>query len=250
MIFIAIGNTRTLLARSDDGHHFEHISIATGTPPASILQGQDPAFLHLDEDETVALGGVVPSALAAWRAALPNHRVYEPDPKTFWNAVPGNYQPPESLGFDRRCCLLGAARNYPQQDSIIIDMGTAITIDLLADGRFQGGRILPGIALTLHSLHLGTALLPDIRLHLPAPLWGNDTDGAIQSGVFHLFADALRNAITAYQEVFPNAQVLITGGDATTWQAHIPDSHHLPDLLLRGFSEWMRDQVASTTKAL
>ena len=54
------------------------------------------------------------------------------------------YREPESLGTDRWLGLIGASR-LVQQDSIIIDLGSAITIDLLrADGQHLGGAILPG----------------------------------------------------------------------------------------------------------
>ncbi|MBE7563221.1 type III pantothenate kinase [Acidithiobacillus sp. HP-6] len=239
MIFIAVGNTRTLLAQSNDGLHFQSISAATALHPAHILQQWEQLRPHAEE-ETFALGGVVPEALQTWRELLPEARLREPDLAVFNQRVPNAYVPGETLGFDRRCCLLAAAQDYPAQSSIIIDMGTAITIDLFADGRFQGGRILPGITMSLHALFLGTALLPDMDLPVPAAALGNSTGAAIQSGVFHLFADALQGAITHFQQMFPGARVLLTGGDAALWQAQIPNSQHVPDLLLRGFYGWLQ----------
>ena len=240
MILIAVGNTRTLLARTRDGVHFDSVSVATSLPPAEILQQPGLTWLSAPNREPVALGGVVPAALAAWRETLATAEVREPDPGFFRRAVPHDYHPPESLGFDRRCCLLAAAMDFPGQDSIVIDMGTAIKIDLLAGGRFRGGRILPGVAMSLRSLHRGTALLPEIALDTPADMLGNDTRSAIQAGVIHLFTDALRGAITDYRQHSPQAQILITGGDAERWQPGIPGSFHQPHLLLRGFYLWMQ----------
>ncbi len=242
MILIAVGNTRTLLAQSHDGQHFDSISVATALHPTHILQ-QWERFISTSDTEVFALGGVVPEVLQTWREALPAQCLQEPDIAIFNQRIPNHYLPSESLGFDRRCCLLAAAQDYPNQDSIIIDMGTAITIDLLAAGRFQGGRILPGITMSLHGMFLGTAQLPDMDLPLPAPDLGNSTGAAIQSGVFHLFADALRGATSHYQRSFPNAQVLLTGGDAANWQAYLPGSIHVPDLLLRGFYVWLHAQT-------
>ena len=240
MILIAVGNTRTLLARTHNGVDFDGTSVATSLSPAKILQQPGLTWLSALNREPVALGGVVPAVLAAWRQALATAEVREPDPGFFRRAVPHRYHPPESLGFDRRCCLLAAATDFPGQDSIVIDMGTAITIDLLAGGHFRGGRILPGIAMSLRGLHEGTALLPEVALNIPAEMLGNDTSSAIQAGVIHLFADALRGAITDYRQYSPQAQILITGGDAESWQSGIVGSLHRPHLLLRGFYLWIR----------
>ena len=240
MILIAVGNTRTLLARTHDGVHFDSTSVATRLPPAEILQQPGLPWLSARNQEPIALGGVVPAALTAWREALSTAGIREPDPGFFRRAVPHDYHPPESLGFDRRCCLLAAAMDFPGQDSIVIDMGTAITIDLLAGGHFRGGRILPGIAMSLRSLYQGTALLPEVVLNIPAEMLGNDTSSAIQAGVIHLFADALRGAITDYRQYSPQAQILITGGDAGRWQPGIPGSFYQPHLLLRGFYLWIQ----------
>ena len=240
MILIAVGNTRTLLARTHNGVDFDGTSVATSLSPAKILQQPGLTWLSALNREPVALGGVVPAVLAAWREALATAEVREPDPGFFRRAVPHRYHPPESLGFDRRCCLLAAATDFPGQDSIVIDMGTAITIDLLAGGHFRGGRILPGIAMSLRGLHEGTALLPEVALNIPAEMLGNDTSSAIQAGVIHLFADALRGAITDYRQYSPQAQILITGGDAESWQSGIVGSLHRPHLLLRGFYLWIR----------
>ena len=240
MILIAVGNTRTLLARTRDGVHFDSVSVATSLPPAEILHQPGLPWLSARNQEPMALGGVVPAALTAWREALATAGVCEPDPGFFRRAVPHGYHPPESLGFDRRCCLLAAAMDFPGQDSIVIDMGTAIKIDLLAGGHFRGGRILPGIAMSLRGLHKGTALLPEVVLNTPAEMLGNDTSSAIQAGVIHLFADALRGAITDYRQYSPQAQILITGGDAESWQSGIVGSLHRPHLLLRGFYLWIR----------
>ena len=240
MILIAVGNTRTLLARTRDGVHFDSVSVATSLPPAESLQQPGLPWLRARNQEPIALGGVVPAALTAWREALSIAGVREPDPGFFRRIVPHDYHPPESLGFDRRCCLLAAAMDFPGQDSIVIDMGTAITIDLLAGGHFRGGRILPGIAMSLRGLHEGTALLPEVVLNTPTEMLGNDTSSAIQAGVINLFADALRGAITDYRESSPQAPTLITGGDAERWQPGIPGSFYQPPLLLRGFYLWIQ----------
>ena len=67
------------------------------------------------------------------------------------HGVHNAYSVPEGLGVDRWLCLLGAAARMPQ-DLVIIDAGSALTIDLLrADGQHLGGAILPGFNTTIAS---------------------------------------------------------------------------------------------------
>ncbi len=242
MILIAIGNTHTLLAESRDGKHFATLRLPT--PPATA-HAPDPGQLPAPWPEKlrqgpVFLGGVVPHAAQAWAQALGRWGipVREPDPGVFQRHVPHAYTPAASLGFDRRCCLLAAALDYPHQDSIVIDAGTAITIDLYAQGRFQGGRILPGMRMSLLALAQDTALLPDLCPDGETPLLGNDTAASIRSGVYHMLASALQGAITQYRQRAPQAQIILTGGDAPRFLSALPSAQHLPQLLLRGFYLW------------
>lgn len=237
MILIAIGNTHTLLAESSDGKHFATLRLPTAAPDLNLLP---TPWLEKLRQGPVFLGGVVPHAAQAWTQTLGRRGIplREPDPAVFQRHVPHDYTPAASLGFDRRCCLLAAALDYPHQDSILIDAGTAITTDLYAQGRFQGGRILPGMRMSLLALAQGTALLPDLYPDGETPLLGNDTATSIRSGVQHMLASALQGAITQYRQCAPQAQTILTGGDAHRFLSALPSAQHLPQLLLRGFYLW------------
>jgi type III pantothenate kinase len=74
--------------------------------------------------------------------------------------VGNGYDHPDQLGADRWAALIGA-RALHRGDCLVVMCGTATTVDLLrADGRFEGGLILPGIDLMRASLASGTADLP------------------------------------------------------------------------------------------
>ncbi|WP_437558966.1 type III pantothenate kinase [Acidithiobacillus sulfuriphilus] len=239
MILIAIGNTHTLLAESADGKHFATLRLPTAVPDLNLLPAPWPEKLR---QGPVFLGGVVPHAAQAWAQALGHQGIpmREPDPAVFQRQVLHAYTPADSLGFDRRCCLLAAALDYPHQDSIVIDAGTAVTIGLYAQGRFQGGRILPGLSMSLLALAQGTALLPDLSPDGDIPLLGNDTAASIRSGVYHMLASALQGAITQYRQCAPQAQIILTGGDAPRFLPALPPTQHIPQLLLRGFYLWAK----------
>lgn len=68
---------------------------------------------------------------------------------------------PAKVGMDR--LLAGVAASYrlpPAGAGIVIDVGTAMTVDLVDRGGFRGGAILPGFRLMFQSLHEHTAKLP------------------------------------------------------------------------------------------
>jgi len=68
------------------------------------------------------------------------------------------YQQPNQLGADRWLALLGAKKLYPKQNILIVDSGTATTIDCLkANGQHKGGWILPGIDMMFSCLLTDTA---------------------------------------------------------------------------------------------
>jgi type III pantothenate kinase len=74
--------------------------------------------------------------------------------------VINGYDHPDQLGADRWAALIGA-RALHEGDCLVVMCGTATTVDLLrADGRFEGGLILPGLDLMREVLASGTADLP------------------------------------------------------------------------------------------
>jgi type III pantothenate kinase len=99
---------------------------------------------------------------------------------------------PERLGIDRLLAAWKASRWSPHQACVVIDAGSAITVDCVSpQGVFLGGAILPGVALQFESLGRGTDALPtlDHTLSVDDPACGvavpaTDTDSAIRAGVW------------------------------------------------------------------
>ena len=98
--------------------------------------------------------------------------------------VVNGYEVPESLGADRWAALV-AARHRVGGPCLVVNAGTAITIDSLdGDGRFLGGMILPGIDTMLDLMASSTAGLPRAPgYHEPFPVRTADamTTGAIEA---------------------------------------------------------------------
>lgn len=128
-----------------------------------------------------------------------------------------DYVTPHTLGVDRLAAAVGAAVAFPDNSMLIIDAGSAITLDHVVRGHFRGGNISPGLDMRFRALHDYTFRLPRITLrhddNLP-PVVGNDTDTAIAAGVFGSWiadiAGAVRRAVAARYDA-----VILTGGDAS-----------------------------------
>lgn len=115
----------------------------------------------------------------------------------FAGGVNNRYEPPETLGVDRWCGLLGAWGLFGQA-ALVVSLGTATTVDALDHtGTFLGGLILPGLSLMQDSLAQGTAqlpYLPDIGKSESMEGWPIRTAEAIQAGVREATAGAIERA--------------------------------------------------------
>lgn len=131
------------------------------------------------------------------------------------------YRNPAQLGCDRFAAAIGARALAPGQDVIVATCGTATTVDALsADGRFIGGMILPGLALMAGSLARNTAQLPAVTPGAaPPPLFGDNTDDAIVSGVLSAQAGAIERACAAHGP--HGAGACIVSGGAASYIAQV-----------------------------
>ncbi len=94
------------------------------------------------------------------------------------------YANPEELGADRLVNAY-AAWQLHGPSAVVVDLGTATTVDLVgADGTYHGGAIAVGIRSAALALHEMTARLPLVEPGEPARAAGTSTAEAIRSGVF------------------------------------------------------------------
>lgn len=128
---------------------------------------------------------------------------------------------PTGLGADR---LLNAVAGISKYGAplVIVDLGTAITLDVVSpDGAYIGGAIAPGMELGMESLFSHTAKLPQISLEAPDHYIGGDTIEAIQSGIVYGsvgMVDALLLGI--FKELGCSCHVVATGGNAALFAEH------------------------------
>lgn len=121
-----------------------------------------------------------------------------------------DYATPHTLGEDRIAAAVGAWSLRPGENSLVVDMGTAVTYDLVsADGHFRGGNIAPGIGMRLRSLNSFTARLPKVVGYGDTPLLGTDTATAMRAGAVR----GVVSEIVYYRNSLPEGtNVVLTGG--------------------------------------
>ena len=142
------------------------------------------------------------------------------------------YDNPAQLGADRWAALIGARRLHAG-DCLVVSAGTATTVDLLtADGRFQGGLILPGVELMQRALAGGTAQLPLAAGHFA--LAPRCTADAIRSGCLQAQAGAVERMFHQIADR-PDPLCLLAGGAVNAF-AHLLDlpQRRVDNLVLLG----------------
>jgi type III pantothenate kinase len=147
------------------------------------------------------------------------------------------YAEPARFGVDRWLALLAARREAPGS-ALVLDVGTAVTYDLLlADGRHLGGLILPGMRMMRESLLAGTRI-PAVEPADSLEPWAADTAPAVAAASVQAPAaltERLRDRLAAAAGEAPT--VLITGGDAERLVAALDrPARFVPDLVLRGLA--------------
>jgi type III pantothenate kinase len=122
---------------------------------------------------------------------------------------------PETIGADRLALVVAAAHFFPDNNNLVIGLGSAVTYNYINRfHQFIGGSISPGMEMRFKSLQVFTAKLPLVKPHWNFPLAGYDTKTNIQSGVIFGMAKEIDGVIEAYEERYNNLHVLMTGGDA------------------------------------
>lgn len=252
MIVVDAGNTRVKFAwmevASEGGvpRTLGFVAIPVGQPlPLDTLQ----EWIRESHPMSVIVDGSNPPevdrVLREWPSAGAR-----PQRLVSWTHLPLviNVEFPDKVGIDRLLNAIAAnARRQPGQIAIVIDSGTATTVDLVdSTGAFRGGAILPGFEMGAKALHQYTALLPLIqhhRLHdrVPPPV-GRNTTEALESGLYWGHVGAVKQLIEAMGSEHPTPPggltplVMLSGGAAPVLRPHLGDVQWEPALCLQGLA--------------
>ncbi len=152
------------------------------------------------------------------------------------NWIDWNVWTPNELGADRIANVIGAKEKYGE-NVIVVDFGTAITIDILTD-RYEGGAILPGPRTAIQSLFTNTAKLPSVEAKFPDSPIGKDTTTNIQSGIMLGTMFAIDGLVSLFEDEFSvHFKVISTGGyGSEISKSSTKIEEYIPDLTLIGIS--------------
>ncbi len=166
--------------------------------------------------EGVVLGSVVPSLTYVFQKL--SHRYFEHNPYLVHGRAELGItfeveSPLELIGADRIANTLAVKERY-KSDSIVVDLGTATTFDLItAQGHYLGGVIAPGIFTCAESLVKKAAMLHRVEIEVPEHIIGKNTETMIQSGIFFGAVSQIDGIVEKIKEDWGVAcQVIATGG--------------------------------------
>jgi len=148
---------------------------------------------------------------------------------------------PDSVGMDRLVSSWAAWNKTPDRPAIVVDAGSAVTVDLtMPSGRFLGGNIFPGTLACLRALAENTDQLPQLgEGAVPATPFGRSTSEAIRSGVYRMQAAGIVSLVRQLQE-FASAddrQVHLTGGGMPVLLPLLPDWQYTGHLIVDGIRD-------------
>jgi type III pantothenate kinase len=183
---------------------------------------------------------------AAERCGLARHFIHP----AAGDIMPHTLKTPETTGVDRLLAALAAGRRYfadgaPGRGYVVVQCGTAATVDLVdGGGVFGGGYIMPGPPLWLKGGSIA-AQLPDLSSELPdwGEIWvGDNTRDAILRGMQVALPVAVATAallITTKEQGIVSGgaglPVVVTGGWGEAVLPYLRAHHHYDkDLLLHG----------------
>lgn len=256
LVLVSIGNTHTRAAVVRDDALEPSRVLPTNEAGETARVIAEIALADGDESPRVVIATVNAQAAEAIEAGLKSSGV---DVMRFGRelSIPmaNTLDDDSTVGQDRLLDALGAfARS--QQACIVIDAGTAITVDFVdGEGTFHGGAIAPGLTMMLRALHEQTAALPQVTLtqdlvpSVEPPMEGDEqtpfgktTVQAMSVGVVSAARGLTHLLIDRYAE-FYNAypRVVATGGDAALLFENDPLVEVIvPDLTLIGMLEAVR----------
>ena len=226
LLAVDVGNTQTHLGVFDrDVLHHEWRASTQASRTAdelALLFGEFLALGDLSFSRQITglcLSSVVPRATQELREMTLRYFgfpavVVEPGVKTGVAVVTDN---PREVGADRIANAVAAHALWPDEPVVVVDFGTAITVDAVSPrGEYLGGAIAPGVDTAAGALFSSTAQIRRVELVIPPAAIGRSTVTAAQSGIMFgtaALVDGLVERVT--DELGGSARVVATGGLAS-----------------------------------
>jgi type III pantothenate kinase len=221
LLAIDIGNTNIVLGLYLGKKLITHWRLATQAERTSdeygvvISQLIDYAGYRCNQISAIVVSCVVPPMLTTTQELAEKFFKLEPlivgpGIKT---GMPILYESPKDVGADRIVNGIAAYEKY-HDSCIIVDFGTATTIDLISKkGEYVGGAIAPGLSISLEALIQRASKLPRIEVVKPKEVVGRNTINSIQAGIFYGYVGLVDGIVRRIQDEHRiRAKVVATGG--------------------------------------
>jgi type III pantothenate kinase len=143
----------------------------------------------------------------------------------------------DMIGIDRLLHSLGASLFYGDK-VCVVDMGTAITVDLMKDNVYKGGFIMPGLDLICKSMAIFLPQLPKVDIaisHKNVP--SKNTSDALNNGIFYSTVFGLEGIVRSWHEKFGEFTTVLTGGSARFFESEL-SWPYFPHLTLWGIYKY------------
>jgi type III pantothenate kinase len=221
LLAIDIGNTNIVLGLYQGKRLITHWRLATQAERTSdeygviISQLIDYSGHRSREISAIAVSCVVPPMLTTTQEL--SDKFFKIDPLIVGPGIktgmPILYENPKDVGADRIVNGIAAYEKF-HDACIIVDFGTATTIDLISKkGEYVGGAIAPGLSISLEALFQRASKLPRIEIVKPKEVVGRNTINSIQAGIFYGYVGLVDGLVRRIQDQFGTAtQVVATGG--------------------------------------
>ena len=155
------------------------------------------------------------------------------------------YSSRQTLGADRIAMAVGVVCEMGVENALIIDMGSAITFDIVENGAFRGGNISLGVAMRFKALNQFTALLPLCEATEPNGEFGKSTTEAIEQGVMQGILYEIEGYVERIFAKNDKKSVIFCGGDAESFVNRIKNAIFAPrKLMFTGLNRILEHNVS------
>lgn len=131
----------------------------------------------------------------------------------------------EGLGIDR------AMACYTIKTGLVVDAGSAITLDIISNGIHLGGAILPGLSAYLETY---SNISPRLKINLNSQIDPNSlpqqTSDAVSYGI-------IKPILLLIKEMANGKQIYFTGGDGAFFERFFENSIYCKDLVFLGMKK-------------
>lgn len=217
---IDIGNSRYKLAIFNENEIVNSLTLDDFS--VSVLQDILKEYIEIDNAILSTVKTIDSSIISFLKSNL---KYFIELDETTKIPVENLYKTKSTLGKDRLAAVIGANNIFPDKNVLVIDMGTAITFDLITkDKQYLGGTISPGLEMRFKALNYFTSKLPLLQKNESYSIIADNTSDAIISGVQNGIILEIDGYINTLKNKYDDLKIILTGGDAIFFDKKVKNS--------------------------